>query len=119
MRYRIISPHQSHYPDPIRFETGDRLKLGRRDDRYPGWVWVIVPSGNEGWAPESLIQIDSPDEGTALANYNARELDTTIGELVTSTRELHGWLWAQNEHGQAGWIPKETATPIPETPADS
>lgn len=109
MRYKITSPHKSNYPNPIRFKTGDRLRLGRRDTQYPGWVWATTPDGNEGWAPESLIQIEAPDRGTALASYDATELDTSLGEVVTSAQELHGWLWVENDRGLSGWIPKETA----------
>lgn len=30
-----------------------------------------MPSGNKGWAPESLIRIESDGQGLALAEYNA------------------------------------------------
>ena len=66
-----IMPHRSNYPDPICLEVGDAVALGRKDDQYPGWIWVICPSGNEGWAPESFIRIDTPGSGVATTTYTA------------------------------------------------
>lgn len=108
MEYVAITPHRSNYPDPIRLEAGDRVALGRIDDQYPGWVWVTSPSGNEGWAPESLIQIDRPGSGLVTDAYTARELDTRTGDRLSCTSELNGWLWVQNENGETGWVPRET-----------
>jgi hypothetical protein len=107
-----ISQHKSSYPKPVSFEPGDALVLGQRDDVYPGWIWVVSPSGNEGWAPESLIRVTARDSGVALSAYTARELDTQTGERLFSTRELDGWLWVKNEKGESGWIPKETVRAI-------
>ena len=103
-----ITPHRSNYPDPIRLEAGDAVVLGRKDEQHPGWIWVISPTGNEGWAPESLIRIDTPDSGVATNAYTARELDTQVGERLSCKSELHGWLWVENEKGESGWIPKES-----------
>ena len=111
MQYTVNTRHESNYPDPIQFTPGDRLVLGRRDDQYPGWVRVTISSGSEGWAPESRIRVESEHEGVATADYDARELDTRVGERVICIEELHGWLLVQNEDGQTGWIPKETASP--------
>ena len=101
----------SNYPDPINFSPGDRLKLEKRDDQYPGWIWVTTPSGKKGWAPESLICAETEQEGLALSGYTARELDTSEGESVFCSDEQSGWLWVENERGETGWIPKESARP--------
>jgi hypothetical protein len=110
MRLIVIASHKTSYPNPIHFAPGDRLKLGRRDDQYPGWIWVTTPDGNEGWAPESLIRAETDRNGISLADYTAKELVTTVGEIVVSSHELNGWLWVQNDRGDSGWIPKETTT---------
>ena len=103
----VVAPHVSAYPDPIRFSPGDRLVLGRRDDRYPGWLRVTTRSGHEGWAPESAIRAESGREGVALDEYTARELTASVGERVRRVREVAGWLWVESESGATGWIPKE------------
>ena len=109
MEYVIIAAHKSSFPDPVRSSPGDRLVLGKKDEEYPGWIWVTIPSGLQGWAPESLIRFETEKSGVALEEYTARELDTTEGEHVRCTRELAGWLWVENVAGQTGWIPKKSA----------
>ncbi|MCZ6837172.1 MAG: SH3 domain-containing protein [Planctomycetota bacterium] len=104
----VTKGHTSKYPDPIRFTSGDRLTVGRRDDDNPGWIWVTLEDGNEGWAPESSLKIISEQEGEALKTYDAKELDTQVGQHLEVLEELHGWLRVQNEAGESGWIPKDT-----------
>ncbi len=108
MKHRVIVAHRSQYPDPIRFAPGDRLRIGRRDDDYPGWIRVTTPCGNEGWAPESIIRLEPDGDGTALSEYDARELDTEVGERVVTVRELCGWSWVENEDGECGWVPAKS-----------
>lgn len=108
VKYIVVTPHRSKYPDPIRLEAGDILRLGRRDREYPGWIWVTTPSDKRGWAPESIIRIDAPSQGVATREYTARELDTEVGERLSCLAELEGWLWAENEAGESGWVPRDT-----------
>jgi SH3-like domain-containing protein len=102
MKVNVIALHRSNYPDPIEFSTGELLRLGRRDHEYPGWIRVILASGNEGWAPESLID----ENAVALDDYTARELNVEVGESVIWHRELAGWVWVENEKGESGWVPE-------------
>ena len=102
--YLATKPWQITYPDPIRGTAGDKLVLGRRDDEFPGWVWVTSASSHSGWVPESWLRVEG-DIGVLLSDYNATELlltpgDTVIGEIVES-----GWLWATATDGRTGWVP--------------
>ena len=108
IRCIVVSDHTSHYPDPIQFSKGDEIALGKGDTEYPGWISVITADDNEGWAPQSLIDRTSSHSGIALMEYSARELDVLIGDIVSCIRELHGWLWVENEKGESGWVPKES-----------
>jgi hypothetical protein len=110
MRVIAVTAHVSAYPNPIRFEPGDRLVLGERDDAYPGWIRVITADGNAGWAPEQFVECRSQTEGRAVEEYTARELNTVAGDSLVSHRELNGWLWVENDRGECGWVPKETTT---------
>jgi hypothetical protein len=112
MYYMIQQAHKTSFPNPIEFRPGDPLIVGKIDEEYPGWIWVTIPSGLQGWAPESLIRYDTETSGVALEEYTARELDTAEGERVRCSRELAGWLWVENEEGRKGWIPKKTARPV-------
>ena len=110
MRVIAVTAHVSAYPDPICFEAGERLRLGDRDDEYPGWVRVTTADGNTGWAPEQLIERRSATDGYAIADYTARELNTVVGETLVSHRELNDWLWVENDRGQCGWVPRNTTS---------
>ena len=108
MHVLAIVAHRSAYPDPIRFEAGDRLIIGERDDEYPGWIRVSTADGNVGWAPEQLIETLSSTRGVATCTYTARELDTVVGDVLVCHRELNGWLWVENARGETGWVPRKT-----------
>ena len=109
MRYLITTSHTSRYPDPVEFSRGDQVVMGRRDSEYAGWIWVVDPRGNEGWAPESYLRAETHEVGIALSDYSAAELNTSPGEIVKCLNELNGWLWVETADGKHGWIPKDTA----------
>ena len=102
----VIKSHKSSYPNPISFEKGDPLSVGRRDDEYDGWVRVTTMDGNEGWAPEQYVKLFS-GQWVAIENYNAKELNTTVGEKLLILRELNEWAWVKNSDEMCGWIPLE------------
>ncbi len=105
---RVITSHRSSYPRPISFRQGEALTAVRRDDEYPGWIWVTTEDGNAGWAHESLLDLSDTGAAVAREDYTARELDTEEGERVRSLRELDGWAWVENERRQSGWVPVAT-----------
>jgi len=105
---RVITSHRSSYPRSISFRQGEALTAGRRDDEYPGWIWVTTEDGNAGWAHESLLDLSDTGAAVAREDYTARELDTEEGERVRSLRELDGWAWVENERRQSGWVPVTT-----------
>jgi hypothetical protein len=107
----VLTAHRSAYPNPIRFEAGDPLTLGERDDEYPGWIRVTTRDGRHGWAPEPFIDIRSTGQGVANTRYTARELDTVADEVLQCHRELNDWLWVENGRGETGWVPRQTTRP--------
>jgi len=107
MEIVAIKPHTSNYPNPISFESGEKLELGARDTEYLGWIWVKTTNGNEGWAPEQFIAIRNSLKGVACQSYSASELDTVQNEPLTFLKKLNGWLWVKNSSGQCGWVPME------------
>ena len=100
--------HVSTYPNPIHFEAGDRVAVGREDDEFPGWVRVRTRDGNEGWAPEQFL--DAVDAGYGIANttYTARELTTMVGERLRCLKTVNDWHWVANNAGATGWVPART-----------
>tara|TARA_R110002072_G_scaffold269868_1_gene429266 strand:- start:3551 stop:3892 length:342 start_codon:yes stop_codon:yes gene_type:complete len=105
VKARVTESYRSAYANPIAFLQGDLVRVGVTDDEYPGWVWVIIADGNEGWAP--LKYLEHPESGDAVANtdYSARELDADAGEAVEVLKYLDGWVWCVNHEGQCGWLP--------------
>ena len=108
MNCRVIKKHHSIYPNPIEFEVSELLEIGLEDDEYPGWIWVKLQNGNEGWAPKEYIgMLDKSKKGIAKSNYSARELDIEIGDKLHIRKSLCGWHYVTNEHGENGWVPQE------------
>ncbi len=113
MKCRVIERHHSTYPDPIEFEEGDLLEVGLEDDEYPGWIWVKLQCGNQGWAPGVYIEMtDKLTMGTAKSNYSARELNVEIGDHLLVGKSLCEWSYVTNEHGETGWVPQKCLTSI-------
>jgi SH3-like domain-containing protein len=108
MKVRVISEHSTNYPYPVEFDQGDRVKLGRRDTEYEGWIRVTTHDGKEGWAPEQFLDAVSETDAIANRKYCARELTTKVGEHLIVRSETNGWLWVETEAGDEGWVPKET-----------
>ena len=90
---------------PLLLETGERVRVGKRDADWPGWVWVTAISGRGSYVPED--HLDLADDGTArvLHRFHARDLSVVKGERVESLREVKGWHWCRNEDGEEGWLP--------------
>lgn len=113
MKYLVITPHTSNYPNPINLQAGDRVQVGKTDANFPGWIWVTTADGNQGWAPVQYFQVDnSGNVAIALKSYSAQELNTRVGEILTLSYELNGWGWVENEEHSSGWVPMENIQPI-------
>jgi hypothetical protein len=126
MQARVIKDWRTVYTDPLTVRAGEALTLGRRaseagvgealraslsagfasrhDDEWPGWVWVTTAANKSGWMPDRLIEARGA-EGTALADYDARELEARAGDEITLHRAESGWHWATTGDGRSGWVP--------------
>ena len=112
-RYRATADYDVSYPHPVSLAPGDRVELGRADTTWPGWVWVRTESGLEGWAPESALErVADQSQAVAREDYTARELSMKKGDELESLRELNGWLWVRNQHGEEGWVPAFNLKPL-------
>jgi uncharacterized protein YgiM (DUF1202 family) len=109
MFWIVHTSHTTYYPNPIGFQSGERVVVGIHDDEYPGWIRVTTRDGNQGWAPIQYLQMDAAVKtAIALQDYSARELNTRIGEKVILQHELNGWGWVENENNESGWVPLYT-----------
>lgn len=112
MRARSPSGHEVPERRPIRLDTGDEVTVGRRDTRWPAFVFVTSPSG-EGWVPARHL---SAEAGTAvlLVPYDTTELKLAPDEEVTVIErdDVSGWWWCGRADGTEGWVPVAALDPI-------
>ena len=107
--YVVICPHTSEYPEPINLKKGDFVSVGQEYDGSEGWEkWYFcsAPGQKDGWVPGQIIDLKEPGSGVITEDYTARELDAGVGDRLTGSRVLNGWLWAKRpSDGATGWVP--------------
>jgi len=113
---KIIAPHRSNYPDPIRVSEGQKVRVGERymgNENWDNWIYCYTEEPKrEGWVPEQILDIHS-HSATILEDYIARELNVEVNERVFPLRELNGWLWVKTfSTDEVGWIPKSITKPL-------
>lgn len=101
---RAIAQHRAPDRPAIQVAPGDRVTLGDRDTEWPEFVWTALASGLGGWMPSTLFDAER-GEASALQDYDTRELDADVGDVLTLHEERAGWWWATNAAGDSGWVP--------------
>jgi uncharacterized protein YgiM (DUF1202 family) len=103
--YQVVKDYSVYYTDAIVMQTGDPLTITEKESEWAGWVWCTNDSHDKsGWVPEKYVEREG-GRGTALCNYDAKELAAQAGEELTATREESGWVWCTNQRGESGWVP--------------
>ncbi|MFN2134397.1 MAG: SH3 domain-containing protein [Candidatus Promineifilaceae bacterium] len=104
-RVGIVTADHAARPGPVlAARAGDKLRRGRRDTEWPGWIWCENEEGVGGWAPESFLE--GAGEWVVLRrDYDATELSVSTGERLLLGQEVLGWWWAKAESGEEGWVP--------------
>lgn len=124
MRYLVIAPHRSEYPDPLELFQYEALTVGERNEGPEGWDnWIFCSTSRHsgGWVPEQIIERLPGDAGRALEDYSAREINVDPGDQVLGERTLNAWCWCRRPlDGASGWVPLANLAPLPDhTPAES
>ncbi|MEW5871830.1 MAG: GNAT family N-acetyltransferase [Chloroflexota bacterium] len=104
MKGIVIQAYSAAFLDPLTIVKGEALKLGRRDDEWPGWIWCTNVAGESRWAPENFLRI-AGEQGIALRDYATTELTVQAGEELNLHEHESGWYWATDRQGQEGWVP--------------
>ncbi|SIQ91775.1 hypothetical protein SAMN05920897_11827 [Alkalispirochaeta americana] len=117
--YRVITPHETEFADPITFRKGAILEIGEESEGYQGWEnWFFCTTAGEepGWVPGQIIERGEGSTGRALEDYTARELNVQKGETLAGARVLNGWLWCERwgVPEDAGWVPLQNLEEIPD-----
>ncbi|MCJ8351309.1 SH3 domain-containing protein [Moritella sp.] len=109
MRVVVKDAHKSNYPNPVCFCLGEELLLGHLDTEFAGWIRTTTKNGNQGRAPIDYIDMSKCKTiGIAKCDYNAFELDTSIGEYLAVLDELNEWFFVENDKAIKGWVPMRT-----------
>ncbi|MBJ7264252.1 MAG: ligand-binding protein SH3 [Burkholderiaceae bacterium] len=117
MKYTVVRQHRSEYPYPICLTQGDALTIGARYDGPEGWSeWYFceVPGQAGAWVPRQLIERVPGTCGLAKEDYSSRELDVDVGDVLSATRHIDGWVWCHRASpDDAGWVPMSHLTLAP------
>jgi len=108
-RARVVAEHRAPDRPSIRVAPGDAVTLGDRDETWPQFVWTTLSSGLGGWIPWMLFDRDQ-GEAIVQTEYDTRELDADVGDLLVLHHEMADWWWAEKVQadktpGASGWIP--------------
>ncbi|HEF5707659.1 MULTISPECIES: SH3 domain-containing protein [Bacillus] len=108
MKYIVIKSHVSNYPNPIRLEEGNVVKMIESYADPENWMFCQEEKyDRKGWVPEQIIRKDMNGTGIIIKQYTAKELNVSIGKRLIGLEELNGWVWCEGRDGEEGWVPKE------------
>ena len=103
---KVVSDYKSPYIDPLKIRKGEILRIVNKESEWSGWVWCTNKKGKQRWVPRNYIDIQG-NTGIMLQDYEATELNASIGEALEIEKEESGWVWVSNKEGKKGWIPLE------------
>ena len=86
--------------------AGDLVKIVRRDDDAPGWIWCAhAVSGLAGWVPEAFLGCGDQPAAVLRRDYSAMELSVFVGQTLQTFESVAGWTWSVSTAGDGGWVP--------------
>jgi hypothetical protein len=125
-RIRVVRDYRGHCANPILFEIGDIVTVGKRGIRWPAFVRTITADGNAGWAPADWLRPIGNGLATASHRFLAKEVNASAGEEGHVVRSYGGWSWIVLDSEGYGWIPDthlemsaEAPLPDPEPDVES
>ena len=108
-QYLVVRDHTSTYREPITFEAGARLTVGRKyegPEAWDGWFFCETPERKAGWVPAQIIETENGQAAYAREGYSARELSVAKGEILLVSKTLNGWAWCKSlRKSETGWVP--------------
>ena len=90
--------------NPIHLRAGDEVTVGPVDRAWPGWVWAVDGSENDGYVPEQILEPLGEGRFSAMEDFDPTVLQVRRGDVLESLKQIHGWHWCRNEAGQHGWV---------------
>ena len=106
---KVTKPHKSKFPNPLKFNKGDTVSVNTDRDDEPGWLWCIDVNGIEGWVPEVYVERNGAS-GSLNRDYDATEMNITVGEELQILDEESSWLLCRKPNGETGWVPGDNVS---------
>jgi Variant SH3 domain len=106
------SDYEEKDSHPIRLQPGDRIRTGRADQTWPGWVWATDSHGNDGYVPAEILQAAENGRFSVTEAFDPTVLTIRRGDRLTSLRQIHGWHWCRNDAGSEGWVAGYLLRPV-------
>lgn len=107
-RYKTIKEYKTEFENPISVSKGEEVVCLQRSDPNGDWPnWVLCKtSDNEGWIPEQIIEHKN-NKYMVVEDYNAREFNLDIGDILIEEKMLNGWIWGYKEGDTShfAWAP--------------
>ena len=96
--YRVIKSRKTDSENPITVSKGEKLTCGEESNKNGDWAgWVFCRSeNNEGWLPRQIIE-RTGDIGIILEDYDAREFDIEVDEIIVMDKKMNGWIWGSKK----------------------
>ena len=104
IKAKVIEDHTPVHEEVLVARAGEKLRVVREDDQWPGWLWCVADSGIGSWVPEPYLERDG-EQARLLLDYDAAELSVRPGDLLTLHHEVNGWWWTTAVNGRQGWVP--------------
>lgn len=103
----VIKPHKSDDSEPLMMTTGEVVKGQEKKTEWEGWLWCRNSHGRTGWIPKNYLQRHPKKPGyySALRDYNAKELNVNMGQIVYIVNEESGWALVKTASQNEGWVP--------------
>lgn len=108
IEYRVIKSRKADSDNPIILRAGEKVICGetsKDDGDWAGWIFC-ASENNEGWVPKQIID-RSGDVGFVLEDYDAREFDVEVDEIIIMDKTLNGWIWGSKKDDPLtkAWVP--------------
>ena len=92
--FEAVLPYESSVEIPVTLKAGELIECLKESDPDGDWPgWILCSNGiTEAWTPHQIIE-QHENGCTVSDNYCNAEFDLTPGELLSSVKELNGWIW--------------------------
>ena len=112
-RYTASADYEERNTRALHLSPGQEVTSGPADTAWPGWIWASDSDERSGYVPIEILEPLGEDRWAALEEFDPTVLKLSRGDVVTSLKQIHGWHWCSNAHGEQGWVAGYLLKPAP------